>query len=183
VTEFMPEIARHASARSIVWAVLLIIFGMLAIGSPRLAALALNVVIAWLLVMAGVVHLFIAFHAHGAGSIVWKLLVGVAYLGFGVYLLMHPVLGVISLTLVLAALFLVEGILDIILFFKMRLIPGAEWVLFDGIVTLLCGLLLYLGWPSNSVWAIGILVGASMILTGITRIMLSFTARKVVAKS
>jgi uncharacterized membrane protein HdeD (DUF308 family) len=51
--------------------------------------------------------------------LIWKLLVGLAYLFFGAYLMMHPVLGVATLTLVLASLFLIEGILDIVLFFQM----------------------------------------------------------------
>src|SRR6266436_5772326 len=113
------EMVRHASTWSIVWGVLLIIFGMLAIGSPFLAAVAVNVAIAWLIVLAGVVHVVLAFRAHGAGSMIWKLLVGLAYVLFGGYLILHPVLGVASLTLVLASLFLIEGLLNIILFFKM----------------------------------------------------------------
>jgi uncharacterized membrane protein HdeD (DUF308 family) len=179
----MPELHKHASAWSIIWSVLLIIFGVLAIGSPMLAALAVNIFIAWLLVLAGVVHLLVAFHTHRAGSLIWKLLVGVAYLGFGIYLILHPVLGVISLTLAVAVLFLIEGVLDIMLFSKMRAIPGAAWVLFDAIVTLLLGLLIYLRWPSSSVWALGILVGASMIVTGVTRIMLSLVVRRTIANT
>ena len=66
-------IVRQASNWSIVWGVLLIIFGMLAISSPFLAAVAVNVVIAWLIVLAGVVHLVLAFRAHVAGSVIWKL--------------------------------------------------------------------------------------------------------------
>ena len=65
------ELVRQASTWSIVWGVLLIVFGMLAIGSPLLAAVAVNAVIAWLIVLAGVVHLILAFHAHGAGSLIW----------------------------------------------------------------------------------------------------------------
>jgi len=175
------EIVRHASTWSIVWGVLLIIFGMLAVGSPFLAAVAVNVVIAWLIILAGVVHLILAFHAHRSGSLIWKLLVGVAYLFFGVYLIMHPVLGVASLTLALASLFLIEGVLDIVLFFKMRTMRGSSWVLVDGIITLLLGLMIYLHWPSSSVWAIGTLVGVSMIISGVTRVMLSLAVRKVAA--
>ncbi len=72
------DIVRQASTWSIVWGVLLIIFGMLAVGSPLVAAVAVNVIIAWLIVLAGVVHLILAFHAHRAGSLIWKLLVGLA---------------------------------------------------------------------------------------------------------
>ncbi len=175
------DLVRHASTWSIVWGVLLIIFGMLAIGSPLLAAVAVSAIVAWLIILAGVVHLILAFHAHGAGSLIWKLLVGIAYLFFGIYLIMHPLLGVASLTLVLASLFLIEGILDIILFFKMRSMQGSSWVLIDGIVTVVLGLLIYAHWPSSSIWAIGTLVGVSMIISGITRVMLSLTARKATA--
>jgi uncharacterized membrane protein HdeD (DUF308 family) len=111
--------------------------------------------------------------------LIWKLLVGLAYLFFGAYLIMHPVLGVVTLTLVLASLFLIEGILDIILFFQMRSVRGSSWVLVDGIITLLLGLMIYLQWPSSAVWAIGILVGMSMIISGVTRVMLSLAVRKV----
>jgi uncharacterized membrane protein HdeD (DUF308 family) len=172
------EIARHASRLSIAWGVLLIIFGMLAIGSPFLAAVAVNGVIAWLIVLAGVVHLVLAFHAHGAGSMSWKLLVGIAYLCFGGYLILHPVLGVASLTLVLASLFLIEGILNVILFFKMRPMRGSSWMLIDGIITLLLGLMIYMQWPSSAAWAVGTLVGVSMIFSGVARVAMSSSVRR-----
>ena len=130
------EILRHGSTLSILWGVLLIVFGICAVGSPFIAALAVSVAVAWLIILAGVVHLMLAVHAHRAGRLIWKLLVGLAYIFFGVYLITHPVLGVASLTLLLAVLFLIEGILDVILFFQMRPIRGSFWVLVDGIVTL-----------------------------------------------
>jgi uncharacterized membrane protein HdeD (DUF308 family) len=173
------DIVRQASTLSILWGVLLIVFGMVAIGSPLLAAVAVNVLIAWLIVLAGVVHIMLAFRAHGAGSTIWKLLVGLAYVFFGAYLILHPLLGVASLTLVLASLFLIEGVLNIILFFKMRSMGGSSWVLIDGIITLLLGLMIYMQWPSSSAWAIGVLVGVSMIISGVTRVMLSLAVRKV----
>jgi uncharacterized membrane protein HdeD (DUF308 family) len=172
------NLVRQASTWSIVWGVLLILFGMLAIGSPFLAAVAVSGFVAWLIVLAGVVHLILAFHAHGAGSLIWKLLVGLAYLFFGGYLILHPVLGVASLTLVLASLFLIEGILNIVLFFKMRSVGGSSWVLVDGIITLLLGLMIYMQWPSSSAWALGTLVGVSLILSGVTRVMLSLAVRR-----
>src|SRR5438094_3152800 len=175
------EIVRHASTLSILWGVLLIVFGILAVGSPFLAAVAVNVVIAWLIILAGVVHVILAFHAHRAGRLIWKLLVGLAYLFFGAYLFMHPVLGVASLTLVLASLFLIEGILNIVLFFQMRSLRGSSWVLIDGVITLLLGLMIYMQWPSSSAWAIGTLVGVSMILSGIARVSLSLAVRKATA--
>jgi uncharacterized membrane protein HdeD (DUF308 family) len=172
------EVVRQASTVSVVWGVLLIVFGMVAVGSPFLAAVAVNVVVAWLIVLAGVVHLMLAFRAHGAGSMLWKLLVGIAYLCFGGYLIVHPALGVASLTLLLASLFLVEGVLDIVLYVKMRPIHGSSWVLLDGIVTLALGVMIYMQWPSSSAWAIGTLVGISMIFSGVARVAMSLAVRK-----
>jgi len=171
-------IVRQASTLSILWGVSLIILGMLAVGSPFLAAVAVNVLVAWLIVLAGVVHLTVAFHAREAGSMIWRLLVGLAYVFFGVYLVAHPALGVASLTLVLASLFLIEGILNVALFFKVRSVQGSSWFLIDGIITLLLGLMIYMQWPSSSAWAIGTLIGVSMIVSGVTRVMLSLAVRK-----
>src|SRR5271165_996560 len=120
VTQSTDSLLRQASGWSILWGVLLIISGIVAIGTPLLAAVAVNALIAWLIIFAGVVHVVVAFHAHGAGSLLWKLLVGLAYIAFGGYLILHPLLGVASLTLVLASLFLIEGVLDVVLYFNLR---------------------------------------------------------------
>ena len=175
------DFVRQASAWSILWGVLLIICGVLAIASPYIAAVAVNVVIAWLIVLAGVVHVVVAFQAHGAGSLIWKLLVGLAYVFFGLYLIMHPALGVASLTLLLASLFLIEGILECILFFQMRSLGGSSWILVDGIITLALGAMIYMQWPSSSAWAVGTLVGVSMLISGVSRVMLSMAVRKTAA--
>jgi uncharacterized membrane protein HdeD (DUF308 family) len=172
------DVVRQASTVSVLWGVLLIVFGMVAICTPFLAAVAVNALVGWLIILAGVVHLVLGFRAHGAGSMIWKLLVGVAYLCFGGYVIAHPVLGVASLTLLLASLFVIEGILDIVLFVKMRPMHGSTWALVDGIVTLLLGLLIYMQWPSSSAWAIGTLVGISMIFSGVARVMMSLAVRR-----
>jgi len=181
MAESPVEVIRHASTLSILWGILLIVFGVFAVGEPFIAAVAVTVAVGWLIILAGVVHLILAFHAHRGGRLVWKLLVGLAYIAFGVYLILHPLLAVASLTLVLAALFFIEGILDVILFFNMRPMRGSFWVLVDGTITVLLGLMIYLHWPSSSVWAIGVLVGVSMIISGVTRVMLSLAVRKVAA--
>jgi uncharacterized membrane protein HdeD (DUF308 family) len=173
------EVVRQASTRSTLWGVALIILGIVAVASPFLAAVAVNAIIAWLIVMAGVVHLILAFHAFRAGTMLWRMLVGLAYIVFGGYLIARPGLGVASLTLVLASLFLVEGIVEIVLYFQIRALPRTGGLLLDGIITLLLGLMIYLQWPSSSAWAIGTLVGVSMIVSGITRVMMSQAVRKV----
>jgi uncharacterized membrane protein HdeD (DUF308 family) len=93
-------------------------------------------------------------------------------------LLMHPLLGVASLTLLLASLFLIEGVLDIVLYAKTRPAQGSGWVLFDGLVTIVLAGLIWIHWPSSSAWAIGTLVGVSMIMSGVARVMMSLAVRR-----
>ena len=175
-------LVKQGSKWGLIWGVLLIILGMLAVAEPFLAAVALATFIAWLLVLVGIVHLAVAFHAHSGTSMGWKLLVGVAYIFIGAYLLFRPVVGVTTLTLMLAFLFLIEGVLDFMLWWKSRSAGGAFWILLDSIVTLILGGMIYVQWPSSSAWAIGTLVGISMIMSGLTRVMLSMAVRKLVAQ-
>ena len=173
------SLIKLGSTWSIVLGVLFVAFGVFAIAEPFLAAVALNTFLAWLLIFVGVVHIMAAFQGHTGTGIAWKVLIGAAYIFFGGYLLLHPVIGVTSLTLLLAILFLVEGVLSAILWWKTRAAEGSSWILIDAIVTLLLGGMIYYHWPSSSVWAIGTLVGVSMIMSGMSRIMLSLAARKV----
>src|SRR5258708_18537136 len=176
--ETLSGIVRKASNWSILWGVLLMVLGVMAVGSPMIAAVAVNVVVAWLVVVAGVAHLALAFHARGAGSAISSTLVGLAYIAFGAYLVARPAIGVASLTLLLGSLFLVEGILEVALFFQLRGMGRAGLFLLDGIITLLLGLMIYLQWPSSSAWAIGTLVGVSLIIGGVTRGMRSVAWRR-----
>ena len=177
ISQCSEEVVWQASTRSILWGVALIVSGMLG-GSLLLAAVSVNLVIAWLIVLAGMVHLIIAYHAHRAGSLTWRLMIGFGYVFFGVYLIASPVLNVASLALVLALLLLFEGIFDIALFFRLSAIEGSSWVLLDGVVTLILGLMIYGQWPSTAAWAIGVLVGVSLVTSGLTRVMLSVVVRK-----
>lgn len=175
-------LVKQGSKWGIVWGVLLVVLGMLAIAEPFLAAIALATFIAWLLIFVGIVHVVLAFHAHTGTSLGWKLLIGLAYIFIGGYLLFRPVVGVATLTLMLAFLFLVEGVLDFMLWWKSRSADGAFWILVDSLITLVLGGMIYVGWPSSSVWAIGTLVGISMIISGVTRVMLSMAVRQVASQ-
>ena len=176
-------LVRHASRWSTLWGILLIILGILAVSSPLIAAVAVNIVLSWLIVVAGVVHLITAFHTERAGGLFWRTLVGLAYIFFGIYLISRPAVGVLSLTLVLATLLVIAGIFDIVQFFQVRSRARSGWILADGIISVLLGLLIYAHWPSSSFWALGTLVGVGMIVSGVTRVMLSLTVRRVIDES
>ena len=87
-----------------------------------------------------------------------------------------------TLTLMLAFLFLVEGVLDFMLWWKSRSARGAIWILGGFARHVNIGSMIYVHWPSSAVWAIGTLVGISMIMSGITRVMLSTAVRRIASQ-
>ncbi len=173
------RIASLGSGGSIAWALLLIVFGFLAIALPLGTSLGVVIVLAWLIVLSGGFQFIHAFQSKGAGSIAWKLLVSVLYLVVGLYFLTHPLMGLAGFTLALAYFFLIEGVLDIVAYFQNRSAQGSAWILLDGIITIFLGALVWKHWPSSSAFVIGTLVGISMIMTGTTRLMISMAARRI----
>jgi uncharacterized membrane protein HdeD (DUF308 family) len=161
-------------AWSIVWSLLLIIFGLLTIGLPLATSLGVVLIIGWLLVLSGAVEIFRIFYASqslGIVRVAWVFVVALLYSGMGVYLFVHPLLGASSMALAIGFFFTAEAIIDFVGYLAARKSPGAGWILFDGIGTLILGLLIWKQWTLSSAWAIGTLVGISMLMTGITRLM------------
>jgi len=157
-----------------------IILGILAIVEPVVAGLAVAILVGWLLVFGGVAHAIGAFGG-GIGRAVWQLFIALIYVVGGMYFLTHPLLGLGTLTLLLAAILLVEAVAEVIAYFATRADGGSGWRLLNAIVTLLLGAMIWRNWPSSSVWAIGTLVGVNLLSTGFSRLMLGTAARKLAA--
>jgi uncharacterized membrane protein HdeD (DUF308 family) len=107
---------------------------------------------------------------------------GIIYIIGGVYFLTHPLLGLGTLTLLLAGIILAEALLEFIAYFRTRGEAGSGWLLMNGLITLLLGGLIWMHWPSSSVWAIGTLVGVNLLITGVSRLMLGMAARKLASQ-
>jgi uncharacterized membrane protein HdeD (DUF308 family) len=96
---------------------------------------------------------------------------------------MHPLGGLLALTLFIASFLLVYGVVAVVLAFRMRPIPGWGWILFDAILTVLLGCLIWARWPGNSEWVVGTLVGISFIASGVSRLMLSSAVRNLASSA
>jgi uncharacterized membrane protein HdeD (DUF308 family) len=162
---------------SIALSIAMILAGLFAITVPQAAGLSVSLVVAWLLIFSAAAHFVFAWHRRGAGGVIWELLLGVVYGFIGIYILLHPVAGLVSLTLGIAFYLFAEGVLELILSIKLRPLPGSGWLLFDGVITLLVGFMIWRAWPVSSNWAIGTLVGVSMLFAGLSRLMMSLATR------
>jgi uncharacterized membrane protein HdeD (DUF308 family) len=160
----------HSRGWSIVLGILLILAGLFAIAVPFVAGIAASIFIGWLILFAGVVHLVYAWAERGAGAVVWQILIGLVYLFAAFYIFTHPVGGILALTMVLAAYIAVEGVFELLLFARLRRLPGTIWFLVDGLLSLFVAGLIGFQWPWSSAWAIGILVGVSLLMSGIARL-------------
>src|SRR5207244_1374311 len=164
--------AARTGKGDMVWGILMLICGFLAITLPLASGIGVAIVIGWLLLISGVWHLLFGFRS-GIGGFLWQLLLAIVYGAAGLMILLYPLAGLAWLTLVLATFLLIEAALEFVLYFNIRRRVNAGWVLFDAIITLLLGILIWARWPFSSVWAIGPLIGVSLILSGISRLMLS----------
>lgn len=173
--------AKKSIGWSMAISVLMIIAGILGIALPGVAGLAVTAIVGWLLLFSAVMHAVYAFHARGTRAVLLEILLAVVYGWIGIYLLWRPIVGLASLTIALAIYLLVEGLLELVEALRLRPHPGWGWILFDGIISLILAVMIWRTWPVSTVWAIGTLVGISMLLSGITRLMLSFAARRLAA--
>jgi uncharacterized membrane protein HdeD (DUF308 family) len=176
-------VGRESFSWSIVFSILLIVAGVLAFALPQIAGIAVNLMVGWMLIFSGAIHLVYAWQTRSSGGVVWGILLGLVYAVIGGYLLWNPVLGLVSLTLGLAFYLFAEGVLELLLSFVLRSLPGSGWLLFDGIVTLILAVMIWRTWPSNAEWVLGTLVGISMVFSGISRLMVSLAARRLVHQS
>ena len=169
---------KKASGVSLVLSIALIVFGILAIALPMVSSIGVVTVIGWLVIFAGTTQFIYAFQSTGVGPFLWKMLVALIYIVAGGSLIARPAAGVAGFTLVLGVLLFAEGVLDVIAYFVTRSNGHSLWVLVDGIITLLLGVMIWSQWPSSAAWVIGTFVGISMVMTGSTRLMMTLAFRK-----
>lgn len=170
--ETTPNLIPHAGktgGRKAV-GVLLILIGLLAILLPFIAGIAVTAVIGWLLLVAGIAHLIYCWQSRNTGSVIWQLIIAILYLFVGFYLIFHPTRGLVTLTLLLASYFVIEGVIELVMYFRLRRAHRAGWFLWDGIITLLLGILIWAHWPVSSVWVLGTLIGISLLISGFARL-------------
>ena len=171
---------RGATTWSIVLSVLIMIAGFLAIALPLIAGIAFTLILGWMLIFTGVLHIVFAFRAGQARMAVWQVLLGLVYGFIGVYILMNPAAGLAGLTFAIAVYLFVEAVLELALAIQLRPAPGTGWLIFDSVITFILAVMIFSTWPSSATWVVGVLVGISMLFSGMTRLMLTLAARRIV---
>ncbi|PMB45974.1 hypothetical protein CEN39_26420 [Fischerella thermalis CCMEE 5201] len=175
-TNVSNEISKNNN-RSLWMGIILTVLGIIAIALPVVTTIFAETWFAVILASAGFAKLFYAYNTREQGGFVWKLLLSGLYIATGIMLLIYPRTGILTLTLLLGSFLLTEGIFELILAFKLRPQQNWTWVLTDGIITLILGAMIWFQWPFNAPWLLGTLLGASVLFTGVSRVMLSLNGR------
>jgi uncharacterized membrane protein HdeD (DUF308 family) len=156
----------------------LIVLGLAAIVLPPLATLAVTLVLGWLFLLSGILGLVATIRLREAPGFWWSLVSALLALVVGVLLLWNPFSGAVSLTLLLTAFFLVDGIASIMYALRHRHDASGRWgfILASGVITLLLAVVIMIGLPGTAAYALGLLVGIDMVFSGSMLVALAVMA-------
>jgi uncharacterized membrane protein HdeD (DUF308 family) len=160
--------------------IVLLLLGAVAIVVPPIAGVATTIILGWLFLMVGIVGLIATFGARHAPGFVWALLSSLVAAIAGLVLLWNPLAGLITLTYVLIAYFIADGVLIIVLAITHRkaLSGRWEWMLLNGIIDLVLAAIIISDLPGTLLWALGLLVGIDLVFGGASLIAMALAARK-----
>ena len=159
--------------------VLLVVLGLAAIVLPPLAGLAATVFLGWMLVFAGATGLVFTWSARQAPGFGWALLSAFVAIAAGGMLLWDPLQGLVTLTFVLTAFFIVDGAVTIVyaIAHRRELSGRWEWMLVNGLLDLGLAALVLSGLPGTLAWALGLLLGIDLLFGGVSLIAIALKAR------
>jgi len=157
--------------------IVLIVLGTIALGSALYMTIASVFFIGWLLIICGVMEAVHAFWRKRWAGFFLDLLTGVLYVVVGWMMVTNPKESALLLTLIIAMFLVFEGVFRIVAALTARY-PHWGWVLFNGVISLLLGVMIWRQWPYSGLWVIGLFVGIEMLLNGWSLVMLSLTGRR-----
>jgi len=170
---------RTSAGWSIALGIVLIILGIIAIAAPFFASLTIGLFLGWLFIIGGIIQAVYAFrNNHRPGALVLKLLLGIVAIVAGIFLVTNPVVGVASLTLIVGIYFFIDGIFRVFLAFQLKPSPSWGWVLLNGILMIILGILIWSQWPFSAAWVLGVLVGIGLLFSGISTLAFAAAARQ-----
>lgn len=160
--------------------ILMVVLGMLAVTLPNISTLEIELLVGWLFIIGGVVRVATIFRKRYMPGFWWSLFRGIIAVALGVILLGRPLQGVITLTIVMTAFFVVEGVAAVFVALDFRRhLRHWGFMLLSGLINLVLAYLIWRGWPNTATWVIGLYVGIYMIFLGIPLIMTAITARRI----
>ncbi len=160
--------------------IVLVILGMIALGSALFVTLASMLFFGWLMIFGGIVEAVHAFSCKRWSGFFLDLLTGLLYVVVGFIIVNHPLQTAVALTLLIAMFLLFSGIFRIVVAFSVRY-QNRWWIFFHGFIDVVLGFIIWQQWPESSLWIVGMFIGIDMLFNGWSLVMLGLAAKNIPA--
>ena len=158
--------------------VVIAILGLLAVLAPFATGLSISLLAGGLLVVSGILHFVGVFSARGWVGTIWQIVLGVVTLGAGLLILFNPLVGLLTLTILVITYLFVSGVVEIVMGLRLRGEPNWFLGVVSGSIGVLLAIMLWAGFPSTALWAVGLLFGINLLVSGATMAIIAYSARK-----
>ncbi len=158
--------------------VLLFLGGLLCVGNPLFAGMAVSIIFGWVLLLNGGMYFINSFAASNTGQTFLRLIMGIIYAVAGIWLIAQPGLGLAMLTLILGIALLAEGIVTSIYAFSLPAFVGKGMIILSSILGVIAGIIILVHWPSSSIVVIGLILGLRLLFAGFSFLWLGWAIKK-----
>jgi uncharacterized membrane protein HdeD (DUF308 family) len=176
----VAETIRGNSGWFLALGIIFIVGGIVAIIAPMISSVVVAAIIGVALALVGIAQIIQAWQMRSWAGFAWQLIIGIVVLIAGLDIWLNPIAGAITLTLFVALMFIVKGVFQLMLGFRMRPHEGWRWIVGAGVIAILAGVLILLGWPFSGFFLLGTLAGISLIFSGWSYVMVALAARRAV---
>lgn len=170
------DIIRQHRGLFIFESIVFMILGLLALFIPGFFTLSFEILVGLLFLVGGAVQLFRTFQSKTSTNRCLTLLSAILYIAAGIVMLLYPAVGILSMTLVIAILFFLQGLFQIWFGFSARSLPRWFWWVISGLISIALAAIVWSGWPESAIWFIGILVGVNLFITGLAQFFVALDA-------
>lgn len=184
----LPELLGPETKKATGWlialSILMILTGILAIAMPGISSVTFTLILGWLLLFNGVVRIVNSFRSKPIRGFWFSLIVGILYVIAGLIVVFNPVEAVLALTWLFGFMLIFEGIVTIISAFVNKTGRSLSWLLvLDGVITLILGILVLSQWPVSAIWLIGLYIGISILMSGLSLLLIALATRREISQA
>ena len=167
----MSDIIQTTKTLFMVTGTIMVLLGLTAIALPLAASMAIEIIFGWIFILGGIATAVHSLRAQKCGKCFLRLIGGILYFMVGLMFLKYPNSGIFTLGLLLAFVFMTEGMIKLVIAAKLGPQPKRGWLLISGLAGIAVALIIFLGFPGETAWVLGVLVGVNLLLSGLTMLM------------
>lgn len=177
MTEHTAPVVRKNANWLMLLGILLVVLGVIGLGMEVSLTIGSVLFFGFLILAGGILQLIDAFKAEGWKSVLYHILIALLYIAAGIIMITNPLLGAVWMTMVIAAVLIVVGILRIVMGLQLRPLKGWGWTVAAGVAAIVLGAMIFAQWPASGLWVIGLFIAIELIMQGWAMIAIAMAAK------